>query len=114
MTFLAIQNNDVASTLNVEKYKSCHYGWKDIMHKSTKMKYQIHHMILTTYADGANPAFIESLKLQLREAGYDTVTARYISEGLGDSSSQDIRIVPVNFKEHKAMLANYCINNTCR
>jgi len=80
---LTIHNNDVASTLNVEKYKSCHYGWKDITHKSTKTKYQIHHMILTTYVDGANPAFIESLKLQLgEEAGYDTVIVRYISEGL--------------------------------
>jgi len=40
-------------------------------------------MILTTYVDGANPAFIESLKLQLgEEAGYDTVIVRYISEGL--------------------------------
>jgi hypothetical protein len=72
---------------------------------STKIKYQIHHMIRTTYVDGANPAFIKSLKLQIgEEAGYDTVIARCRSEGLGDSSSQDIRIVPVNFKEHKVML----------
>lgn len=57
------------------------------------MKYQIHPMIRTTYVDGANPAFIKSLKLQLvEETGYDTVIARYILEGLVDSSSQDIRM----------------------
>jgi hypothetical protein len=62
-------------------------------------------MIHTTYVDGANPAFIKSLKLQIgEEAEYDKVIARYISEGLGDSSSQDMRIVAVNFKEHKEML----------
>ena len=52
-------------------------------------------MIRTTYVDGANPAFIKSLKLQLvEETGYDTVIARYILEGLVDSSSQDNRIGP--------------------
>jgi hypothetical protein len=36
---------------------------------------------------------------------YDKVSARYRSEGLGNSWSQNMKIVPVNFnKEHKAML----------
>jgi hypothetical protein len=67
-------------------------------------KYQIDKV----YIDGANPSFIKSLKLQIgEEADYDTVIARYRSEGLGDSWSQDMRIVPVNFnKEHKAMLGH--------
>jgi hypothetical protein len=58
------------------------------------------------YIDGANSSFIKSLKLQIgEEADYDKVIARYRSEGLGDSWSQNMRIVPVNFnKEHKAML----------
>jgi hypothetical protein len=61
-------------------------------------KYQVD----KTYIDGANPSFIRSLKLQIgEEADYDKVIARYRSEGLGDSWSQDMRIVPVNFnKEH--------------
>jgi hypothetical protein len=60
------------------------------------------------YIDGANPSFIKSLKLQIGEdADYEKVIARYRSEGLGDSWSQDMRIVPVNFnKEHKAMLGH--------
>src|ERR687884_618106 len=67
-------------------------------------KYQID----KTYIDGANPSFIKSLKLQIgEEADYDKVIARYRSEGLGDSWSKDMRIVPVNFnKEHKAMLGH--------
>jgi hypothetical protein len=48
------------------------------------------------------------LKLQIGEdADYDKVIARYRSEGLGDSWSKDMRIIPVNFnKEHKAMLGH--------
>ena len=62
----------------------------------------------STYIDGANPSFIRSLKLQIREdADYDKVIARYRSEGLGDSWTKDMKIVPVNFnKEHKAMLGH--------
>jgi hypothetical protein len=62
----------------------------------------------SVYIDGANPSFIKSLKLQIGEdADYDKVIARYRSEGLGDSWSKDMRIVPVNFnKEHKAMLGH--------
>ena len=38
---------------------------------------------------------------------YDKVSARYRSEGLGNSCSQNMKIVPVNFnKEHKAMLGH--------
>jgi hypothetical protein len=61
------------------------------------------------YVDGANPAFIKSLKLQIGEdADYDKVIARYRSEKLGDNKwSQNMRIVPVNFNsEHKAMLGH--------
>jgi hypothetical protein len=60
------------------------------------------------YIDGANPSFIKSLKLQIGEdADYDKVIARYKSEGLGDSWTKDMRIVPVNFNsEHKAMLGH--------
>ena len=58
------------------------------------------------YIDGANPSFIRSLKLQIgEEADYDKVITRYRSEGLGDGT-QDMKIVPVNFKEHKAMLGH--------
>src|SRR5919202_6389344 len=60
------------------------------------------------YIDGANPSFIRSLKLQIGEdPDYEKVIARYRSEKLGDNWSQDMRIVPVNFKkEHKAMLGH--------
>jgi hypothetical protein len=56
----------------------------------------------------ANPSFIKSLKLQIGEdPDYDKVIARYRSEGLGDSWSQYMKIIPVNFnKEHKAMLGH--------
>ena len=39
------------------------------------------------------------------EADYDKVITRYRSEGLGDGT-QDMKIVPVNFKEHKALLGH--------
>jgi Terminase RNaseH-like domain len=60
------------------------------------------------YIDGANPSFIRSLKLQIGEdADYDKVIARYRSEKLGDSWSQYMKIVPVNFNsEHKGMLGH--------
>ena len=60
------------------------------------------------YIDGANPSFIKSLKLQIGEdPDYDNVIARYRSEGLGDSWTKDMKIIPVNFnKEHKAMLGH--------
>jgi hypothetical protein len=62
----------------------------------------------SVYIDGANPSFIKSLKLQIgEEADYDKVIARYRSEGLGDSWSKGMKIIPVNFnKEHKAMLGH--------
>ncbi len=67
-------------------------------------KYQVDKV----YIDGANPSFIKSLKLQIGEdADYDKVIARYKAEGLGDSWSEDMIIVPANFnKEHKAMLGH--------
>jgi hypothetical protein len=51
---------------------------------------------------------IRSLKLQIGEdPDYDKVIARYRSEGLDDSWSANMRIVPVNFNsEHKAMLGH--------
>jgi hypothetical protein len=60
------------------------------------------------YIDGANPSFIRSLKLQIGEdPDYDKVIARYKAEGLDDSWTKDMKIVPVNFnKEHKAMLGH--------
>jgi len=62
----------------------------------------------TTYIDGANPSFIKSLKLQIgKDPDYDKVIARYRSEGLDDSWSENIKIILVNFKsEHKAMLGH--------
>jgi Terminase RNaseH-like domain len=62
----------------------------------------------SVYIDGANPSFIKSLKLQIGEdPDYDKVIARYRSDGLGDSWTQDMKIIPVNFnKEHKAMLGH--------
>jgi hypothetical protein len=60
----------------------------------------------SVYVDGANPSFINSLKLQISEdADYDKVIARYRS-GLGDSWSENMK-VPVNFnREHKAKLGH--------
>jgi hypothetical protein len=62
----------------------------------------------SVYIDGANPSFIKSLKLQIGEdPDYDKVIARYRSDGLGDSWTKDMKIIPVNFnKEHKAMLGH--------
>ena len=67
-------------------------------------KYQVDKI----YIDGANPSFIKSLKLQIgEETDYDKVIARYRAEGLGDSWSENMKIIPVNFnKEHKAMLGH--------
>ena len=67
-------------------------------------KYQVD----SVYIDGANPSFIKSLKIQIGEdPDYDKVIARYRSEGLGDSWTKDMKIIPVNFnKEHKAMLGH--------
>src|ERR671938_38475 len=60
------------------------------------------------YIDGANPSFIKSLKIQIGEdAEYDKVIARYSSQGWGDEAAlRDMKVVPVNFKEHKAMLGH--------
>ena len=68
----------------------------------------LQHFRLGLYIDGANPSFIKSLKLHIgEEADYDKVIARYRSDGLGDSWTKDMRIVPVNFnKERKCMLGH--------
>jgi hypothetical protein len=70
----------------------------------------LHHLneLIIVIVDGANPSFIKSLKLQIGEdPDYDKIIARYRSEGLGDSWSKDMKVVPVNFnKEHKAMLGH--------
>ena len=73
---------------------------------STVYGLMIKYNIDKVYIDGANPSFIKSLKLQIgEESEYDKVIAKYRAEGLGDSWSKDMRIIPVNFnKEHKAML----------
>jgi hypothetical protein len=62
----------------------------------------------SVYIDGANPSFIRSLKLRIGEdPDYDKVIARYKAEGLGDSWTRDMCIVPVNFnKDHKPMLGH--------
>ena len=62
----------------------------------------------SVYVDGANPSFIRSLKLQIDEdPEYDKVIARYKTEGLGDSWTKDMKVIPVNFnKDHKAMLGH--------
>jgi Terminase RNaseH-like domain len=68
-------------------------------------KYQVDKV----YIDGANPAFIKSLKIQIGEdADYDKVIAKYRSQGWGDDAAvANMRIAPVNFnKEHKAMLGH--------
>jgi hypothetical protein len=71
---------------------------------SLMSKYQIDKV----YIDGANPSFIRSLKLQIGEdPDYDKVIARYNLENRSGNWSQDMKIVPVNFKaEHKAMLGH--------
>jgi hypothetical protein len=60
------------------------------------------------YIDGANPAFIRSLKLQIGEdPEYDKVIARHKAEGFPDDPTKDMIVAPVNFnKEHKAMLGH--------
>ena len=53
----------------------------------------------SVYIDGANPSFIKALKLQIGEdADYDEVIARYRSEGLGDSWTKDMKIIPSTSK----------------
>ena len=90
--------------LHAEEYHRPDYNEMPSVVYGLISKYQVD----SVYIDGANPSFIKSLKLQIgEEADYDKVIARYKSEGLGDSWSENMRIVPVNFnKEHKAMLGH--------
>jgi Terminase RNaseH-like domain len=90
--------------LHAEEYRRPDYNEMLSTVYGLMSKYQID----SVYIDGANPSFIKSLKIQIgEEADYDKVIARCRSEGLGDSWSKDMKIVPVNFnKEHKAMLGH--------
>jgi hypothetical protein len=96
--------DDHVEILYAEEYHRPDYNEMLSVVYGLMSKYQIDKV----YIDGANPSFIKSLKLQIgEEADYDKVIARYRSEGLGDSWSEHMRIVPVNFnKEHKAMLGH--------
>src|ERR671929_1162543 len=95
--------NGIVQIMHAEEYHRPDYNEMLSLVYGLIFKYQID----KTYIDGANPSFIKSLKLQIGEdADYDKVIARYRSEGLGDGT-QDMKIVPVNFKsEHKAMLGH--------
>ena len=90
--------------LYAEEYHRPDYNEMSSTAYSLMSKYNVDQV----YIDAANPSFIKSLKLQIGEdADYDKVIARYRSEGLGDSWSENMKIVPVNFnKEHKAMLGH--------
>ena len=94
----------VVQILHAEEYHRPDYN--EML--STVYRLMSKYNIDKVYIDGANPSFIKSLKLQIgEEPDYDKVIARYRSEGLGDSWSKDMRIVPVNFNsEHKAMLGH--------
>jgi hypothetical protein len=97
------QDNHI-EVLHAEEYSRPDYvGMLSVVY-GLMSKYQVDKV----YIDGANPSFIRSLKLQIGEdADYDKVIARSRSEGLGDSCSQNMKIVPVNFNsEHKAMLGH--------
>jgi hypothetical protein len=96
--------DDHIETLYAEEYHRPYYNEMLSLVFGLMTKYNVDKV----YIDGANPSFIKSLKLQIGEdADYDKVIARYRSEGLGDSWSQNMKIVPVNFKsEHKAMLGH--------
>jgi hypothetical protein len=94
----------IIQILHAEEYQRPDYNEMLSVVYGLMSKYQVD----SVYIDGANPSFIKSLKLQIGEdADYDKVIARYKSEGLGDSWSQYMKIIPVNFnKEHKAMLGH--------
>jgi hypothetical protein len=93
----------IVQIMHAEEYHRPDYNEMLSLAYGLISKYQIDKV----YIDGANPSFIKSLKLQIgEEADYDKVIAKYRSEGLGDGT-QDMKIVPVNFKsEHKAMLGH--------
>ena len=80
--------------LYAEEYHRSDYNEMLSLAYGLMSKYQVD----SVYIDGANPSFIKSLKLQIgEEADYDKVIARYKAEGWGDTWSQDMRIIPVNF-----------------
>jgi hypothetical protein len=94
----------IVQILHAEEYHRPDYNEMLSTVYGLMSKYQVD----SVYIDGANPSFIKSLKLQIgEEADYDKVIARYRSEGLGDSWSQYMKVILVNFsKEHKAMLGH--------
>src|ERR687885_566658 len=96
--------NNHIQILHAEEYHRPDYNEMLSTVYGLMSKYQVD----SVYIDGANPSFIKSLKLQIGEdPDYDKVIARYRTEGLGDSWSKDMKIIPVNFnKEHKAMLGH--------
>jgi Terminase RNaseH-like domain len=94
----------IVQIMYAEEYHRPDYNEMLSMVYGLMVKYNVD----SVYIDGANPSFIKSLKLQIGEdPDYDKVIARYRSEGLGDSWTKDMKIIPVNFnKEHKAMLGH--------
>ena len=94
----------IVQIMHAEEYRRPDYNEMLSLAYGLMSKYNVD----SVYIDGANPSFIKSLKLQIGEdADYDKVIARYRSEGLGDSWSKDMKIIPVNFnKEHKVMLGH--------
>jgi hypothetical protein len=84
----------IVQILHAEEYHRPDYNEMPSVVYGLMSKYHIDKV----YIDGANPSFIKSLKLQIGEdPDYDKVIARYKSEGLGDTWSQNMRIIPVNF-----------------
>jgi hypothetical protein len=97
--------NNTIQIMHAEQYDRPDYNEILSLVYSLMSKYDVN----KTYIDGANPAFIKSLKIQIGEdADYDKVIASYRSQGWGDDAAvANMRIIPVNFnKEHKAMLGH--------
>jgi len=60
------------------------------------------------YVDGANPAFIKSLKIQLGERAETKDYERVVeySKKYNRPIDEYMRVIPVSFKEHKNMLSH--------
>jgi hypothetical protein len=96
--------DDHIQILHAEEYHRPDYNEMLSTVYGLMSKYQVD----SVYIDGANPSFIKSLKLQIGEdPDYDKVIARAKADGLGDSWTQQMKVIPVNFnQEHKAMLGH--------
>ena len=94
----------IIQIMHAEEYDRPDYNEMLSLVYSLMSKYNID----SVYVDGANSSFIRSLKLKIGEdPEYDKVIARYKAEGLGDSWTKDMKVIPVNFgKDHKAMLGH--------